>query len=75
VTSASVSFVAPHAGRYLIRVRYSPYWRSNRAACLSPSPGGMMRLNVRTAGPILLTMPDTLDAIFGGTPAATACGN
>jgi hypothetical protein len=75
VTSAGVSFVAPRPGRYLIRVRYSPYWRSSRAACLSPSSDGMMRLDVRTSGPISLTMPDTLDAIFGGTPAATACGS
>lgn len=74
VTAETISFLAPQAGPYLIRVRYSPYWRpSGQLGCLSPSPNGMMRVDVRAPGSISLTMPDPLDALFNTTTAAQPC--
>lgn len=72
ITAAGISFVAPQPGSYLIRVRYSPYWQSSTPLCLTETQDGMTRALVPAAGTISLTMPDPLDAVFGG-PAAADC--
>ena len=72
ITAASISFLAPQPGSYVIRVRYSPYWRSAGPLCLMETRNGMTRVQVAAAGAVSLTMPDPLDAVFGG-PAAAEC--
>ena len=53
VTAGAVSFLAPKAGSYQIRIRYSPYWRpGGQLACISQTPDGMMRLVARTPGTV-----------------------
>jgi hypothetical protein len=74
ITTASISFVAPQPGSYLIRVRYSPYWRSAGQLCLMETRNGMTRVQVAAAGVVSLTMPDPLDVVFGG-PAAAECAS
>jgi hypothetical protein len=74
VTTAAISFVAPTAGRYRVRVRYSPYWQPSTPMCVTPTASGMMQLSVTTPGVVRLSMPDPLDAIFSSTStAASAC--
>jgi hypothetical protein len=72
VTTAAISFVAPAAGRYRVRVRYSPYWQPSTPMCVMPTASGMMQLRVSTPGAVRLSMPDAFDAIFGG-PTTTVC--
>jgi hypothetical protein len=74
VTAGAVSFLAPEAGSYQIRIRYSPYWRpGGQLACVSQTPDGMMRLVASAPGTVSLTMPDPLDAFVGNTTTAAPC--
>ena len=74
VSAATISFRAPQPGRYLIRVRYSPYWRpSGRLGCLSRTPNGMMLVEVQAPGTISLTMPDPLDVLFSAATTLQPC--
>ncbi len=74
VTAGAVSFLAPEAGSYRIRIRYSPYWRpGGQLACVSQTPDGMMRLVASAPGTVSLTMPDPLDAFVGNTTTAAPC--
>jgi hypothetical protein len=48
-------------GRYLLRVRYTPYWSvSPKGICVSPTAGGMTELRLAHRGTFLLHMPDGL---------------
>ncbi|MDX6520475.1 MAG: hypothetical protein QOF08_1080, partial [Gaiellales bacterium] len=74
VTTAAISFVAKTAGRYRVRVRYSPYWQPSTPMCVTPTGDGMMQLSVSAPGAVRLSMPDPLDAFFSSTSTATtAC--
>jgi hypothetical protein len=76
VTTAAISFVAPTAGRYRVRVRYSPYWHPSAPICVTQTVNDMMELSVNTPGRVRLSMPDPLDAVFGGTSTgAAACAS
>ena len=41
-------------GRYLLRVRYSPWQTESRGLCVRPAPGGMTVLEARRAGGFVL---------------------
>ena len=70
----TVSFRAPAAGAYTIRVRYSPYWRAPLGVCLAATADGMISAHVPAAGKVMLTMPDPLDALSSvRSTAAPAC--
>jgi len=74
VTTAAISFVAPKAGLYRVRVRYSPYWQPSTPMCVTQTANGMMQLSVSTPGAVRLSMPDPLDAIFGDAATAACPG-
>jgi hypothetical protein len=43
----------PRAGRYELRVTYSPYWRTRRG-CVARSADGMTALTVRRPGTVVM---------------------
>lgn len=69
ISASGISFIAPQAGSYLVRVHYSPYWHTASPLCLAQTVDGMTRVKVAAPGPVSLTMPDPLDVVFGGAPA------
>ena len=64
------------AGRFRLRVRYTPYWRVTRGdACLAPASDGLTHLVARRAGRFELALgetPASLARSLAGQPAA-AC--
>jgi hypothetical protein len=72
VGHASVEGWVPAPGVYLLRVRYSPYWRVEAAdACVAPSPDGMTRLRMKRPGPFALSIPQSATAIARATIAGS----
>jgi hypothetical protein len=53
-TTDSVLLDASGPGTVLVRVRWTPYWSVDGAACAEPAPGGWTALNVSGAGPLVL---------------------
>ena len=58
-----------HAGTYLLRVHFTPYWTVRRGSvCTRSGPGGMTQLEAARAGPFALRAIETpiglVDALF-----------
>ena len=75
---AGIEFYAPEPGRYLVRVRYTPYWKPDGLpACVSRGPDGMTEVSTPAAGlvdlslvPSLKTVADTVTSTRPGCRAA-----
>jgi hypothetical protein len=50
-------------GRYLLRVRYMPYWRLTGALCISRAPSGLTFLHARRGGPFLLDASQSVGSV------------
>jgi hypothetical protein len=63
-------------GRYLLRIRYMPYWQVRGGVCLAKDPSGMTTVVARRAGSFSLSVVDEpdplLDAMASGRSRA-AC--
>jgi hypothetical protein len=65
----SFTLVAPHAGRYEVRVRFTPYWALERGrGCVRGAPGGWTTVQAHTAGTIRVGIDFTLTRIFNQGP-------
>ena len=59
-----ISFLAPDAGRYLVRVRYSPYWQPHAPdACVARGPDGMTDVTTAYPGVVDLSLVPSLDTV------------
>jgi len=59
-----ISFLAPDPGRYLVRVRYSPYWHSNAPdACVARGADGMTDVTTAYPGVVDLSLAPSLDTV------------
>jgi hypothetical protein len=65
-------------GTYHVAVRWSPYWHAS-AGCLARSPGGMVRLQTRTAGTVRIAFDvdagSLLDAFAHTQPSCRLGGS
>src|SRR5262249_39184519 len=50
-------------GRYLLRIRYLPYWRVTGEVCVRPAPNGMSWVDATAAGRFSLKVEPGTDAI------------
>jgi hypothetical protein len=58
-------------GRYLLRVRYNPYWRGPaRSYCVRATTNGMTELVMREPGPFALTVPNGFESLFHSLTSA-----
>jgi hypothetical protein len=60
-------------GRYLLRVRYAPIWRTHGGVCLSQAPGGMTYLQAASAGTFSLTVPQPGEALLRAADGNGSC--
>jgi len=59
-----ISFLAPDPGRYLVRVRYSPYWQPHAPdACVARGPDGMTDVTTAYPGVVNLSLAPSLDTV------------
>jgi hypothetical protein len=59
-----ISFLAPEPGRYLVRVRYSPYWQPHAPdACVARGPDGMTDVTTAYPGVVDLTLAPSLASV------------
>ncbi|HEU4976216.1 MAG TPA: hypothetical protein VFT50_14075 [Baekduia sp.] len=66
-----VALRAPRAGRYVVRVRWTPYWRIARGAgCVEPA-GDWTALRLRTGGPVELQAGFALSRVRASSPRCT----
>jgi hypothetical protein len=78
LSSNSISGWVGRPGAYLLRIRYTRYARVTQgAACLSPTPGDMTRIDVLRAGPISVHEIESPTSLLvrlldGDTPACSA---
>ncbi len=64
---------ARHAGSFLVRVRYSPYWAiTTGAGCVAPGPGGWTRVTLDGPGSAVVEAGFSLTRAFGGGAACTS---
>ncbi len=64
----SVTMVAEHPGRALVRVRWSPYWQlSGAAGCVAPA-GEFTSISLRRSGPVRLVIGFSLGRIGSRAP-------
>jgi hypothetical protein len=72
MTGDTIVVNAPVRGPYVLRVRYSPYWRTDdpTAACIGKGQDGMSILRVDQPGPVRISFDVSL-----ARAAATASGN
>ncbi len=72
--SSGIAFYASQPGRYLVRVRYTPYWNpTDPAACVSRGPDGMTDVRTPAAGIVDLDLDPSL-ATVADTVTSTASG-
>jgi len=65
----SFTLLAPRAGSYDVRIRYTPYWQLASAhGCVSKAAGGFTRASTRAAGRLLIKIRFSLDRIFDHGP-------
>jgi hypothetical protein len=61
-----VRFHVSEGGRYLVRVRFSPYWRvAPTYACAAPTPNGMTEVFTPVAGTVSLQIRPNLGDVAG----------
>lgn len=61
-------------GRYLLRVRYVPYYRVRPAGCVRRAPGGLSWLVLPQAGPFAIDVPQSPSLLWKGVvPGARTC--
>jgi hypothetical protein len=64
-------------GTYLVRIRWSPYWRAS-AGCVSKTSDGMTRITTRSTGLLELAfgldVRRSLQTLTGSTPAKRCSG-
>jgi len=59
-----VEFTASAPGRYVVRVRYSPYWTGQQpGVCVAQTPDGMMNVDVPQAGTVDLQMQPGVESM------------
>jgi hypothetical protein len=59
-----ISFLAPDPGRYLVRVRYSPYWQPHAPdACVARGPDGMTDVTTAYPGVVDLGLTPSLETV------------
>jgi hypothetical protein len=59
-------------GRYLLRVRFNPYWRLSPAgACIDKGPGGMTELQLPRATSFRLRIPGGIDSLLAPLTSTT----
>ena len=64
-----IALTAARAGRTLVRVRFTPYWRISRGrGCVGPGPNGMVQLTAYRAGPIGISIGFSLARIRADSP-------
>jgi hypothetical protein len=69
VGSDSFTLVAPRAGTFTVRVRFTPYWGfSSGAGCVQEAPGGWTAVDARRAGTIRVGIDFSLARIFAHGP-------
>jgi hypothetical protein len=57
-------------GRYLLRSHYSPYLRLGAGTgCVRRAPGSMTWLELKRAGPFVLSVPASADGLFDALTA------
>jgi hypothetical protein len=65
----SFALRAPRAGRYLVRVRFTPYWAPRAsAACVSEAPGGWTYVRTRAPGAVRVGIDFALGRSFARSP-------
>jgi hypothetical protein len=65
----SFTLLAPAAGSYVVRLRFTPYWALTRGhGCVSRAPGGWTRVQTRGAGAVELAIAFSLGRVFDRGP-------
>ena len=68
-TTVAGQVTAP--GRYLLRVRYNPYWSGpTRSYCVRATANGMTELVMRKPGSFALTVPNGFESLFHSLTSA-----
>ena len=71
--SSAIEFSASAPGSYLVRVRYTPYWKPvGSAACVSSAPDGMTEVDTPVAGIVDLHLEPSLTTV---ADAVTSTGS
>jgi hypothetical protein len=71
--SSAIEFSASAPGRYLVRVRYTPYWKPIGApACVSSAPDGMTEVRTPAAGIVDLRLEPSFTTV---ADAVTSTGS
>ena len=69
----SLKIHARHAGSFLVRVHFSPYWAiTTGAGCVEPGPGGWTRVTLDGPGSAVVKASFSLTRALEGGPACTA---
>ena len=70
VTTDSFTLAAPRPGRYLARVRFTPYWALSGGGrgCVREAPGGWTELEASRAGSLHVVIDFALERVFGHGP-------
>ncbi len=65
----SFTLAAPRAGRFLVRVRFTPYWALSRGhGCVREAPGGWTELEAARAGSVQVVIDFSLQRVFAHGP-------
>ena len=73
IVSAPIEFSASAPGSYLVRVRYTPYWKPVGAAvCVASAPHGMTEVTTAAAGVVDLHLEPSLKTV---ADAVTSTGS
>jgi hypothetical protein len=60
---------APHAGSYVVRVRFTPYWAlASGGGCVRRAPGGWTTVQMREAGAADVAIEFSLSRVFAHGP-------
>ena len=74
ITTFGHTTIAGHVaapGRYLLRVRYNPYWGgAARSYCVRETASGMTELLMRKRGSFALSVPNWLESLFHSLTSA-----
>jgi hypothetical protein len=68
-----VDLTVPRAGDYVVRVRFTPYWRALEAgACVAPASGDWTRVHAARPGIVRLRASFSLDRVHATSERCTA---